>query len=180
MIFLGLDANWDKDIEVNEKKKDFFKETIKYLNNGVEYWKTNGVHTSMLKEDIYVGDRRKGGVPYHRRFSRLGFSSDYAEKICFLELLSMCTYGNSTTDTKEFEKMLNSCENKKHLETIRRILLKKNIYICISAGVEEIIDKLNFKIEANKVPIPHFSKRGITNDELEKLGKKLRTFLDKK
>ncbi|MDR2583556.1 MAG: TM1812 family CRISPR-associated protein [Fibromonadaceae bacterium] len=192
MIFLGLDANWDKDIE--KKEPLFFEETINhYLKDGVQYWKDNGVHTPMLKEDtkqkdtkrkyIYKGDRRGGGVPYHTRFSKLGFTSDYAEKICFLELLSICTFGSSTKNTKEFKKMLKSEENAEHLERIWKIFLKKNIYICISPSVREIIDELkdelNIKIEAKVEDIPHFSRHGITNDELEKLGKKLLKFLDK-
>jgi len=190
MIFLGLDANWDKDIE--KKEPLFFEETINhYLKDGVQYWIDNGVHTPMLKKDtkqkyIYKGDRRKGGVPYHTRFSRLGFTSDYAEKICFLELLSICTYGNSTKPKEnkdKFNTMLKSEENAEHLKKIKEIFKKKDIYICISPSVKEIIDELKyelkFEIEAKVIDIPHFSRHGITNDELEKLGKKLRKFLGK-
>jgi len=168
IIFLGLDANWDKNIE---RDKSYFEETINYLSNGIKYWKDNGIHTPMLK-DTYKG----GGRRYHTQFRKLGFLPKDAEKICFLELLSICTYGSSTTNMTMFMDMLKSPENKKHLETIRKIFESENNVICIPKGVKRVIDRLGggFNLRRKNVIIhTHFS-GSVSDKELHNLGDKLR------
>jgi len=175
IIFLGLDANWDKYIE--KKQPLFFNETLEYLKDGIKYWKANCIHTPMLKE-TYKGD----GKRYHTQFRKLGFSCREAEYICFLELLSICTYGSSTKNEKKFMEMVMSPENKEHLERIRKIFKLENI-ICISKGVERIIkenrDKLGINIHRkNIIPHIHFS-GSISNEEINELGKRLWKYLGK-
>jgi len=149
IIFLGLDANLDIDIEKNEI---LFNEIIEYFNDGIKYWKMNGYHTPMLK-DIYTGN----GKRYHRQFCKLGLLPENADNICFLELLNKCTYGNSTKNTNLFMDLLNSSENKEHLIRIKKIFEMENI-ICISKGVKKILNKLGIKvIRKNIIEHIHFS-----------------------
>jgi len=189
IIFLGIDANWAKDIK--EEQPLFLKETIDYLEDGVKYWKDNGVHTPMLK-DIYEWDGERyfkntykgDGKKYHTQFRKLGFLPKDAEKICFLELLSICTYGRSRASNVNediFDDMLNSAKNKKHLERIRKIFKLENI-ICIPESVEKIINRLGgFNIHRkNIIHHPHFSSKVFSDKDLHDLRDKLWTYLRKK
>ena len=164
IIFLGLDANLDKNIEQNEL---FFNEMIGYFRDGINYWKSNRIHTPMLK-DTYKG----GGKRYHKQFCKLGFSSKNAEDICFLELLNICTYGRTTENINIFMDMLNASENKEHLNRIRKIFKMENI-ICISKGVKRIVEGLGFNsIGKNIIYHTHFS-GSISNDEIKGIKTKL-------
>jgi len=173
IIFLGLDANYEKDIEQNQP---YFKETLKYLENGVEYWKSNGFHTPMLNENFNVKD----GKRYHKQFRKLGFSPADANKICFLELLNICTYGSSTKNKRMFREMLKSPENKAHLERIRNIFNLDNI-ICISKGVKRIIEneKLCFNLKRKNIIIhTHFSGAISNEDICDDMRKKINKALE--
>jgi hypothetical protein len=172
IIFLGLDANSDKDIE---KDECFFKEILEYLEDGVKYWKLNGYHTPMLKPD-YKGNGRR----YHKQFRKLGFSSNNADDICFLELLKYCTYGSSTKNNKLFIERLCDNENKEHLDRIKRLFEIKNI-ICISKSVKRIIDKMKlFDTDNDKIIIhTHFS-GAVTNKDLDDLAKRLLEYINDK
>jgi len=158
IIFLGLDANLDYDIEQN---KIFFNEMIDYFRDGVKYWKENRIHTPMLK-DFYNGCGRR----YHKQFCKLGFSLNNAKDICFLELLNICTYGSSIgKNSKIFMNMLNASENEKHLNRIKKLFEMDKI-ICISKGVKKIIEKLGINIyKGNVIEHIHFSGR-ISNAQI--------------
>ena len=166
IIFLGLDANIDKDIEKNEL---FFNEFFDYIQDGVKYWKNNGIHTPMLKT-IYRG----AGKKYHENFCKLGFTKDNAEDICFIELLNIFTYGNTSKNNKLFMKMLTENSNKEHLNRIKD-LVKMNKTICLPKGVNTLINELGlFKTNSDKIIIhTHFS-NAISNNELINLGIRLR------
>jgi len=171
IIFLGLDANLDFDIEQN---KLFFNEMIDYFRDGVKYWKLNGIHTPMLKE-IYKGN----GKRYHKQFCKLGFSSNNAEDICFLELLNICTYGSSKGkgNSKMFMNMLNTPENKNHLNRVRNIFEMDNI-ICISKGVKKIIDKIGINSNRkNVIEHIHFS-GSISNTQINDIRIKLWKYIN--
>jgi len=188
IIFLSLDANWDKDIEI--KQREYFKDTLDYLADGVKYWKLGEkcgekdgkevrkhviidtrilkytkdgggriyetemkkyvIHTPMLKE--YVNEKVEDGKKYHEEFGKLGFSPDeWADKICFLDLLGVCTYGKSREkeNKKEFERELKKHINSKYLEEVFNN--PENI-ICIAYGVlkylkEDIEKKLGKSFE---------------------------------
>ena len=172
VIFLGLDANIDKDIEQN---KPFFNEFIEYLRYGVKYWENKGFHTPMLVPYLnYKGN----GVRYHKQFCKLEFSPKHAEDICFLELLNFCTYGKTSKNKKLFMEMLNDNVNKDHLDRIKNLYKMEN-RICISKGVKRIIDKLKlFDTNNKKIEVhTHFSGR-IKDEDLRKLGLRLRKYLD--
>ena len=168
IIFLGLDANLDKNIEDN---KLLFNEFIEYFKDGISYWKMHGFHTPILSKNY------KGlGLKYHKSFSKLGITSNYAEKICFMELLNICTYGKSS-GKKQFLTFLNDTSNKVHLNRIRELANMKKI-ICISVGVKNYINKLNlFNTDNDNIIIhTHFS-NAIKDEELVKLGILLKNYL---
>ena len=170
IIFLGLDANIDKDIEQN---KPFFDEFIEYLQDGIKYWKNNGFHTPML------GPNYKGnGVRYHKQFCKLGITSKYAEDICFLELLNFCTYGKSSGN-KQYKEFLNGKSNQEHLKRIRN-LSNMNKIICIPKGVRNYIDELELFNTKNENIIVHTNfANAISNEELKNLGLRLKEHLNR-
>ncbi|MBO7486549.1 MAG: hypothetical protein J6T84_10870 [Spirochaetaceae bacterium] len=173
IIFLGLDANYAEDLEQDHK---LFQEFLGYMKDGVHYWKTEGIHTPMLK-DYYRG----GGKTYHRNFKKLGFTSDNAQDICFLELLNICTYGNSTTPNGQsiFRSFLNSFENQSHLERITALANDKNkqIYLCGGKTAKLVNDLRLFNTNAKNVFAGmHFS-AAVSNDYLQTVGQALKNFL---
>ena len=173
IIFLGLDANFDKDLDTDA---DMFQEFIDYLKDGVGYWKKKGIHTPMLL-DSYKLD----GKPYHKRIQKMGLTSKYAQDICFLELLNVCTYGGKGKNNRLYEMFLESESNKSHLNRIRLLAedKSKQIYIC-GKDVAEYIKKLRlFDITAPNVYMGnHFSARGLSNEDLENIGKTVKIFLE--
>lgn len=173
IIFLGLDANFDKDIE---KDECFFNETLKYLKDGVEYWKSNkDFHTPMLNPKCnYKGD----GIKYHRNFRKLYFTSKKEDDICFMELLKCCTYGSSGTNRKLFMEMVKAPENKEHLCRIKK-LAEMGKKICISKSVSRIINQLKLFDVSGENIIIHRHLSWISNKELKALGKELHEFLAK-
>lgn len=202
IIFLGLDANWDEDIE----EKSYFDEFIEYLNDGVKYWESNKdrkgrhIHTPMLRKFKNV-DGRKGGRKYHREFRKLCFSHNNAKDICFIELLNVCTCGKSKESNesrKEFNRLLLDSEKEGHLERIQKLFEKENT-ICISKSISTILnDKLKFDItngrkvirthlkdkkkpdtsSKNLIIHTHFSARGNNDNEWETLGSILKKYLE--
>jgi len=188
IIFLSLDANWDP--KIKDKQPEYFKDTLEYLEDGVKYWKsrkglyyprllryTEGgydwiddgeyvVHTPMLR---YTREEVGDGRQYHERFSKLGFSPEWADKICFMELLNICTCGNSQGENRgrfmeKFMEMLecSSDEDKKHVERIQMVFSKK--IVCIPGRVREIIDRRDvrrilgvYSSRKNIIPHTHFS-----------------------
>lgn len=52
----------------------------------MSFWKKYGVHHPFLLP-TYPLKKNTGGVPYHRRFSWMKLSSDYAPHVSFIELL---------------------------------------------------------------------------------------------
>jgi hypothetical protein len=173
IIFLGLDANLNYDIEKNDKM--FFEEMLEYFTDGVKYWKRNEIHTPMLKP-CYRGD----GKRYHKQFLKLGFTSDNAEDICFIELMKYCTYGNYSKNKRLFKQMLLGNENKSHLDRISN-LFKMGKLICIPAGIETFINELSlFNVNNKKIIIhTHFSD-AIPNKELFVLGRILKEYIASK
>ena len=91
IIFLGFDANYSEEIS----DTPFFERILEYHNDGVCFWQRYGVHHPFLLDE-YPLNRTKGGVPYHRNFSKLELSADYADQISFVELLDIPTIGTTT------------------------------------------------------------------------------------
>ena len=169
IIFLGLDANICKNIE---NDNFFYKEFSNYIEDGIKYWKNNEVHTPMLKSE-YKG----AGKRYHENFSKLGFTKENAEDICFLELLNVLTYGNTSKNLKIFSKMLKENSNKIHLDRIKNLVKMKKI-ICLSCSVKAFIENIGlFNTFANRIIAhTHFS-NAISNNELKNLGNKLKEYI---
>jgi hypothetical protein len=117
-IFFGLDANFAEDIE----KSPIFEEVIEYLNDGVTYWKTRNRHHPFLS-----GAYKKGSYRYHYQFSKLGLTSEYADKVSFVELLNCPTCGNASL------KRLKQLLNEDHLSRIDNVMSlvngDKSVYI---------------------------------------------------
>lgn len=90
ILIIGNDANYSPD----NSSHHFFERILEYHADGVGFWRANGVHHPFLLPE-YPFDRRKGGVRYHLNFSKLGFGTDHAEAISFVELLNVPTTGNT-------------------------------------------------------------------------------------
>jgi len=85
-LFVGLDANYNKDVADSE----IFATLLEYLDDGVAFWKRTRVHHPFLLPK-YTGD----GKFYHRSFAKIGFLSEDANKVCFVELTDVPTFGQS-------------------------------------------------------------------------------------
>ena len=103
-LFVGLDANYDEQIAA---RPIFFEKILDYHVNGVAFWREHDVHHPFLLPE-YSGDGRL----YHRSFGRIGFTSEHAELVSFMELLHVPTVGRNAlvaADLKESHlKMLNA------------------------------------------------------------------------
>jgi len=183
IIFLSYDANWDKDVE--DERPEFFKETIEeYLTDGVKYvennWEKNKmIHTPMLKDFYKGGNGRKYHEKCQKLFKELDFTLNDVKDVCFLELLNVCTYGN--TNMGKFKNMLRRSENVAHLKKIRKIFESEK-FIYTPKGVKNTIikdielKKYDFNTE-NIRDYTHLSY--ISSDDFNRLKIELRTFLGK-
>ena len=107
-LFMGLDANFSETIE----DEPIFPEIIRYLSDGVAYWKGNKRHHPFLSPLYGKG----GGYRYHLQFSKLGLTAEYADKISFIELLSCPTVGKTS------EKRLMRLLDASHLRMLDTVL----------------------------------------------------------
>ena len=102
ILILGNDANYSEEISSHP----FFESILEYHEDGVSFWQKYGVHHPFLLSD-YPFNKTAGGVPYHRKVSKLGFNPDFAVKVSFVELLDVPTIGNATQNMKTFYELLN-------------------------------------------------------------------------
>lgn len=116
VFFFGIDANYSAEIS----NHCFFQRILEYHRDGVSFWQRHGVHHPFLLDD-YPFKRNTGGVPYHRSFSALKLSKEYASFISFVELLDVPTLGNSSGE-KEFWSLFNP-EHANYLD----VLLQKGV-----------------------------------------------------
>ncbi len=135
-VFLGIDANYSADIE----HSPIFEKLLEYHQNGVAFWKKNKIHHPFLLPQ-YDGD----GARYHKYFSKLGISPDYADKISFMELLHLPTVGrNPKLTPKDFDK--------KHIERIYSLISAgKKLNIFAPATTIRLLDlKRKFQFKTQK------------------------------
>lgn len=92
VLFVGLDANYSAELF---QHAEFTERIVEYHRDGVAFWKRHGVHHPFLLDE-YPLKRNQGGVPYHRKFSKMGLTPDVADQISFIELLSVPTTGNTS------------------------------------------------------------------------------------
>lgn len=104
-LFIGLDANYCKDIELN----NVFPKVIEYLKDGVIFWERYGVHHPFLLPD-YSGD----GKFFHKSFARMGLKKGHANDVCFVELIDKPTYGKSSLEVEDL--------NMDHLSRIKKVI----------------------------------------------------------
>lgn len=119
-IFIGLDANYGKEIEGNET----FPQVIEYLHDGVAFWERYGVHHPFLLPN-YRGD----GKFFHQSFARIGLTKQHAREVSFVELIDVPTYGKSSLAVDDL--------NMKHLARIKRVLegsIAQFVFIPTSVG----------------------------------------------
>ncbi len=142
ILFLGLDANWELDIETNDT--DILKEVLEYLNDGVTYWKQKGYHHPFLSKRYNKGD----GYTYHSRFLKMGITSEYADEISFIELLNVPTYGMSSKSTKLFDSLLDIG----HLRELDGIIFnKKPKIVFLPKSLYEKIKIIRKKLKLNSL-----------------------------
>lgn len=91
-IFVGLDANFDPEIESSE----IFPEVCSYLEDGVGFWGQYGMHHPFLLPG-YRGD----GARYHKQFAKIGLSAQHAQEISFIELIDTPTMGRSNLNRED-------------------------------------------------------------------------------
>lgn len=124
-LFIGLDANYSENIE----ESSIFIDTIDYHKDGVNYWKETGVHHPFLKCDHNIDGKR-----YHLNFSKIGFSVEDAEKISFVELLNVPTYGRNSLTIDDLDE--------DHLKILNQWIINGNAkYIFLPNSVAKLMYK---------------------------------------
>ena len=113
VIFVGLDANYSAELF---EFPEFRKRILEYHRDGVAFWKRHGVHHPFLLPE-YPLPRNQGGVPYHRKFSNMGLTPEFASEISFLELLNVPTTGS--TEEKRFWELF-SLDHAQRLDRLFR------------------------------------------------------------
>ena len=126
-IFFGLDANFVGDIHENPRFTEVIEEVIDYLNDGVAYWQNNIRHHPFLSNAY----KNESGYKYHYRFSKLGLTQEFADRVSFVELLHCPTYGN--THLPRLMELLVEEDNENYLREIDNVLFsanrEKSVYI---------------------------------------------------
>jgi hypothetical protein len=122
-LFVGLDANYHPLIERNP----VFSKVLAYHADGVEFWRTHGVHHPFLLPE-YSGD----GQFYHRSFARIGFSAQQAGLVSFVELLHVPTAGRNKLDVDDLSEA--------HLRALNAAILEGNaLHVFLPAGVSRLM-----------------------------------------
>lgn len=123
-LFVGLDANYSQTVDKNR----IFKYLIDYLEDGVSFWKTYGVHHPFLLSDYKKGD----GWKYHHTFSKIGFQTEHADQVSFIELLHIPTCGRSKLKASDLDV--------EHLIFLQNAIVNGSArYIFISDGVARLM-----------------------------------------
>jgi len=98
-----LDANYQEHIAT----EPIFSRILEYHNDGVAFWRKNGVHHPFL-----LSEYKGAGKRYHRTFANIGFRPQHADLVSFVELLHVPTVGRNKLDDSDLNlshiKMLNS------------------------------------------------------------------------
>jgi hypothetical protein len=127
-IFVGTDANYSPLLSDHPV---FFRRILEYHEDGVGFWHRHGVHHPFLLPE-YPLPRNTGGVPYHKKFSSMGLTPEFAEHISFVELLDVPTTGRM--DTKTLWQLFN-IEHARRLDQLfrdgseRLVLLSNNVIL---------------------------------------------------
>lgn len=120
-IFVGLDANFDPEIESSEA----FPEVCSYLEDGVGFWAKHGIHHPFLLPN-YRGD----GARYHKQFAKIGLNARHAQDVSFIELIDTPTIGRSKLNKND---LLQQHHHLERLETWFKGGHKKYVFISPNA-----------------------------------------------
>lgn len=135
VIFLNSDANYSPEIS----NHPFFDYILEYQNDGITFWHKYGCHHPFLLPN-YPFSKNQGGVPFHRNFRKIGLTKDYAEYVCFLELLDIPTVGMKSKDKKEFFGLLSL----PHLKRIDDLISRDgNRLFLIPGGILQDMKKIS-------------------------------------
>ncbi len=185
VLFVGLDANYSSEIF---EFPDFRRRILEYHKDGVEFWRRHGVHHPFLLDE-YPLNRTQGGVPYHRKFSKMGLSPELAEQITFVELLDVPTTG-STVESRFWE--LFNIDHARRLDALfaqgarRQVLLPSSVIKKMKSAHKKfgVFDWMPKQIDWGRFgrfgqteiyKVRHFS-GAITNDQLAAMGQQIREF----
>lgn len=94
LVFIGLDANYASNIG----ELPIFEEILEYHRDGPGFWRKHGVHHPFLLP-TYDGAGRK----YHSNFSQVGLGPEYADRVSFVELVSVPTTGRSSLTLQDLD-----------------------------------------------------------------------------
>jgi hypothetical protein len=122
-LFVGLDANYDEFVE----KSPTFDRILEYLDDGVAFWTSAGIHHPFLLPG-YNGDGRK----YHRTFSQIGFRPADASKVSFIELVDVPTFGTSSLVPGDLSRS--------HLERLDHAIRAGGKYVFVSDRVGRLMN----------------------------------------
>ncbi|MFZ6777117.1 hypothetical protein ACO0LD_09785 [Undibacterium sp. Ji83W] len=122
-LFIGLDANYDVDIE----KRSIFPKVLEYHEDGEKFWHTQGVHHPFLLRE-YRGD----GKRYHQNFERIGFRAEHANLISFAELFHLPSIGRNKLSVANLDVA--------HLKRLNQAILEGDAtHIFISSTVASLM-----------------------------------------
>ncbi len=122
-LFVGLDANYAANLEASPS----FQSVLEYHEDGVAFWRGQGVHHPFLLPE-YRGDGRR----YHRTFANIGFKPKHAELVSFVELLHVPTVGRN--------KLAPSDLDPSHLQKLNAAILHgKAKHVFVSEGVVRLM-----------------------------------------
>lgn len=122
-LFVGLDANYDRNIEQNQ----VFPKLLEYHRDGAAFWRTYGVHHPFMLP-TYSGDGRY----YHQSFARIGFSPEHANLVSLVELLHVPTVGRNKLAPEDLSTS--------HLEFLNSAILNGSAeHVFVSAGVARLM-----------------------------------------
>jgi hypothetical protein len=122
-LFVGLDANYHVDIE----SKSIFSKVLEYHEDGKKFWHTHEVHHPFLLDE-YRGD----GKRYHQNFERIGFRTEHAHLISFVELFHLPTVGRNKLSLEDLDVT--------HLKRLNQAILEgEATHIFISPTVASLM-----------------------------------------
>ncbi len=191
VLILGNDANYSPEISHHS----FFNRILEYHEDGVRFWRSHSVHHPFLHCE-YPFARNRGGVTYHRNVAKMGLTSRYAEAISFVELLSVPTIGNTSTDRRHFFELMDSG----HLEWLEDLVLDgRRKFVLVNRTLINNIQainkkfgtlvKLHKKLESKSsgqsmsadsptvIYCGYSFSHTVTNNYLDKLGANIRNFI---
>lgn len=139
ILILGNDANYSPEISEHA----FFQRILEYHSDGILFWQKHEKHHPFMLNE-YPFDKRRGGVPYHLNFSKMGFSSEYAEYFSFVELLNMPTIGNTGDNKERFFELL----DRNHLNWIEDLILGgQKKFVIVNQTLVNLIKQIQERLD---------------------------------